>query len=318
VTVDDKNSSDGGREAGNRLVLAEKVKFIMGAISSPTAGVQTVSEPNNVLLFAQGAADSSLGPKFPLTFQVVSHFRMRTAAEYDWVVKSHPESKQVALVASDDLTGHDIARLARADAEKRGLTVVAEEYYPLDMTDFAPLVLRVLRNNPSVIDVGGSGARGTVFAPLVKSLTNQGYKGLLVGVSVDSFAFRDVAPLLSETFAVTWPLDPASPKLPPQLRTVLDQFRDKYGESEVEIGASVNYSTPLLLTQAMEQAGTVDDPVKVAEALRKGSFEAAWGKTRLVGAETFGLAVLPEQPIYMSTVINGQPVIIDVLPGTLP
>jgi urea transport system substrate-binding protein len=228
---------------------------------------------------------------------------MRTAAEYDWVVKSHPESKQVALVASDDLTGHDIARLARADAEKRGLTVVAEEYYPLDMTDFAPLVLRVLRNNPSVIDVGGSGARGTVFAPLVKSLTNQGYKGLLVGVSVDSFAFRDVAPLLSETFAVTWPLD---------------QFRDKYGESEVEIGASVNYSTPLLLTQAMEQAGTVDDPVKVAEALRKGSFEAAWGKTRLVGAETFGLAVLPEQPIYMSTVINGQPVIIDVLPGTLP
>jgi hypothetical protein len=153
---------------------------------------------------------------------------------------------------------------------------------------------------------------------MVKSLTNQGYKGLLVGVSVDSFAFRDVAPLLSETFAVTWPLDPSSAKLPQQVRTVLDQYRDKYGEAELEIGASVNYSTPLILTQAMEQAGTVDDPIKVAEALRKGSFEAAWGKTRLVGAETFGLAVLPEQPIYISTVSNGKPVIIDALPGTLP
>lgn len=321
VTADTRSVSDGGIPAANRLVLDEKVKFVLGGTSGPTAAAQPVTEANKVLVLGFTGLDTALGSNHPLYFLMASHIMMRTAAIYDYVVQERPDIKRVALIAPDDPSGRSGMDFGEAKAKEKGLTVIAKEMYPLDTKDFAPMAVRILRQNPDAIDIGGAGGRGTLTIGLTKALSEQGFKGPVFAYSADLGPLKEGASWM-EGFTVSQLIDYVSPSVTTGERDVFQRYIRKYSEDEVEPIVVVNYNDASVLAQAMEKAGTVDDTAKIAEALRAGEWETMWskefGKSRFIGTKTFGTSVLPEQPIYLSKIQGGKLVTFKAIKATMP
>jgi branched-chain amino acid transport system substrate-binding protein len=320
VTVDDKSTSDGGREAANRLVLAEKVKIIMGGGTAQTAGAQPFTEPNKVLLLSMTILDASGGSKFPLTFAVGPHVALRDAAIYGWLAKTYPNVKRVVFAAQDDSTGRQIQKLAVVSAKKAGLEVVAQEFYPVDTKDFSPVVTRILRNNPDALD-GSTAGRGTLLLGLAKALSEQGFHKPHFGISADMAAVQEGVSVL-EGFTVPVLADWNASVVTAAERDLITRYIAKYGERDLETFAVPTYNAPIILRQAMEKAGTLDDVEKIATVLRTSEFETMWskqyGKSRFGGEKSYGMNFTLEQPIYMSGVRKGKVVTFDVFKGTMP
>ncbi len=320
VTVDDKGTSEGGREAANRLVLGEKVKIIMGGGTAQTAGAQALTEPNKEMMLSNTILDSSGGSRFPLTFAIGPHLAMRDAAIYAWLAKAHPSTKRVVFTAQDDSSGRQVTKLAVPSAKKAGMEVVAQEFYPVDTKDFSPIVTRILRHNPDALD-GSAAGRGTLLLGLAKALREQGYQKPHFGVSADMSAVQEGVSFL-EGFTVPVLADLNSSVVTAAERELCKRYVAKYGERELETFAVPIYNAPLILQQAAEKAGTVDDVEKIASVLRTSEFETLWskqyGKSRFGGEKNYGQNFTLEQPIYMSGVRKGKVVTFDGIKGTMP
>ena len=316
-TVDDKSTAEGGRDGANRLVLAEKVKFILGTVSTPAAGAQAVTEPNNVGLLTYTAVDKSLGTNFPLTVQIgTSHLLMRAFAVYDKLVQDQPKVKRLSAAYSDDPTGKAFAEAIGPYAKQKGLTIGNTEYYPLDAKDLTPLAVRLINQNPDAIDLGPA-SRAPQFSALTQALKEQNYKGVIFSASTDYAALLQRAPIL-DGFFTGMLTDFHSPNLSAYEQSVIDKFIAKYTESELEAFPIGNYNSPMLLAQAMTAAGSVDDATKVMKVLREGTWDTMYGKMPFVGTKTFGLPSVLQQPIYISEVKGGKLVQGKPMPGLLP
>jgi branched-chain amino acid transport system substrate-binding protein len=318
ILVDDKLTSEGGREAANRLVLAEKVQFIVGSLQVDTAGAQAITEPNKVLVLANSAADRSLGSTYPLTLQAgIAHQRMRVPAVYEWLSADHPEVKSVAIIQSDDVNGQGYADTAEAAAKAKNLVVVAREFFPTDIKDFTPLVTRVLRQAPEAIDIGGAGA-GVYFTSLAKALYDQGFRNKpIMAVAADTNAIRQNIAIL-DGFLTAVLIDYTSDVVSAQAKAIIKRYIDAYGETELEVSNLSSYNIPFVLKQAIEKAGGPESPENIAQLLRDNTWETIFGQqSRFVGARTFGLAAVLEQPIYLSKVEAGKLVTFKVLKGTM-
>lgn len=320
VTADDKGNSEGGVEAANRLVLAEKVKVILIGATSPTAGAQGITTPNKVLHLALALSDKSISPQFPLTFQIASaNLLTRGEVMFDYLIKQNPQVKRVAMIISDDALGRSAGDAADGIAKARGLTIVSKEYYPLDLKDFNPLVTKLLRENPDAINLGSAGGRGAAFNLLIRALSDQGYRKPLIAYSADTAPVRDNTAIL-EGFATVGLMDIESPLVTSGEKELMQRYVKQYGP--VDINPLMSYNAAGLMKQAMEIAGSVDDTEKIAKALHEGEFETYWakefGKLRFGGAKTFGVNAVLEQPIYLSGVAKGKVEVLSRVKATLP
>lgn len=319
VTVDDKSSAEGGREAANRLALAEKVRFILGPIAVQTAGAQAVTEPNGVMIFAFNAVPKSLGPDFPLTFQSLPALPTRIQVVYDWLAEDYPDVKRIAVIAPDEANGRSAAERVTAAAADRGIDVATTEFYLTDTKDFGPLVSRVLRENPDAIDITLGGGRSPLLLGITQALSDQGYTGLVYGLSGEAATLQQAATYIKTFDLVVYGLsDTTADVVSEGERDVLSRHAELYGAENTDPTVLSAYLIPLLLAQAMEQASTVEDTQLVAEALRTGEFDGLSGKTHLVGEQTFGLAVVPEQTGYLTKVHAGEVTTFRAALATLP
>jgi len=63
-----------------------------------------------------------------------------------------------------------------------------------------------------------------------------------------------------------------------------------------------------ILAQAMQKAGSVDDPDKIMKAIRGGTFDTMVGKYTMSGAKTYGSPIVFGNPGLMSELKGGGPV----------
>ena len=319
VVVDDRYTADGAREAARRLVFGEQARFILGSLGVATAEAQATTEPNKVLLLSFSSPDRSLGPSFPLTFQAgLPHVRARLNALYQVVAKQHPELKRVLAIDGSD-AARGTADLSEAVAETMGFKVVAKEIVRVDSTDFTALAQRIIAANPDALDI--SAGAGPAFLALMRTLHDEGFHRPAFGLFGDAMAMRDAASLV-EGYVTPLLSDWQAGVVGSGERELIKRYVDRYGERELDVRAIAMYTVPHLLAQSMELAGTVDETPKIAQVLRAGEWETVWspqwGKARFVGAQTFGLAQLLEQPIYFSRIENGRVVTFEAVKGTLP
>lgn len=320
VVVDDKMSADGAREAANRLVLAEKVRYILGTAGSATAGAQAVTEPNNTLLISTTASPQSLGTSSPFTFQIYPHSFSRVGAMYNWLAKERPNVKRVAITLTDDEAGRSNADNSERFAKERGLTVVGKEFYPTDMKDAAPLVTRVLRSNPDVVDAD-AGARIPLWRTIMQALSEQGFKGQVIAATADPPGMKEGLKYL-EGYVTTGLIDDKASVVSSPVQDLIARYLAKFGSTNFQASGFILYAEPVVLAQAMEQAGTVDDTEKIAKVLQEGQFDFVWskdlGKSRFVGAKTLGRPAVLQTPLYLSKQENNKPVTFGVQLADLP
>lgn len=302
IVIDSKYSGEGAAAAMNELA-SQGVKFVVGPIGSPeVTGAKPVAVRNNMVVMANSYAKDAIGPKWPMVFHVgpgASGWADPIIAE----AKAKFNIKRAVVVAPNDQGGTDIASVDAAMYKKNGIEVT-EEYYQRGITNFAPIILRILSKNPDAVDLASSpaGDAGT----MVKQLRQAGFKGVigrLGGPSTDEIV--RIAGGLDVVKNMYW--------YEPILRTpAIDKVDAKYKQMFQQDVPTITFfyqwlAGSRMVLKAIEAAGTVEDTAKVAEALRKLPVEDPdLGKGQWIGQEFFGINQEMSHPFGVGMIADGK------------
>jgi branched-chain amino acid transport system substrate-binding protein len=148
------------RERAIKLLDEDKVDLIVGPTSSSDAFaiLGLAEEYKRVFILEPAAADFLTGPQ-------ANRYIFRTGrntahdAEAMAAVMTHGvKNPKVAAFAPDTAFGRAGVAPFKAALERKGGTVIIEEYAPADATDFTPYITRVLNSKPDFVFVSWAGA----------------------------------------------------------------------------------------------------------------------------------------------------------------
>ena len=302
AALDSKYTGEGAAAAINEFA-SQGVKFIIGPVGSPeVTGAKPVVLRNGMLMMSNSYAKDAIGPKWPLVFHVgpgSSGWAYPIIAEAKTIYKM----TRAVVVAPNDQGGTDIASVDAAMYKKNGIEAI-EEYYQRGTTNFAPIVLRILGQNPDVIDLASSpgGDAGT----MVKQLRQAGFKGVfgrLGGPSTEEIV--RIAGGLEVDKYMFW----YEPILrTPAIENIDAKYKQLFNQDAPTISLFYQWiSGTRMVLKAIEAAGTADDTAKVAEALRKLPVDDPdIGKGYWIGQSFFGINQEMSQPYGIGLIADGK------------
>ena len=155
-TLDDETNPVHASNAFRRLANEPDVKMIYLFIPSSSAlAVKSLASEFKVPIISGGAADTLGKPADPYLFKVAPavHDFMIVLCEY---AKKH-NLKKIAMMNATDAYGQSQAANIKELAAQYGMTVVADETFSVDDTNFNAQLTRIRASNPDVIFNGASG-----------------------------------------------------------------------------------------------------------------------------------------------------------------
>jgi branched-chain amino acid transport system substrate-binding protein len=285
---DDQFTAAGGRLAADRLVNAEKVKFIIGPIgSAPVLAAIAVTTPAQVLVFSNGFNPAILKneAKSPYNFRGAVSTVEYGPAMVKWLKANYPNIKKVGMLAPNDATGQAAVPQLTAYYKAVGIDVWFE-YFDRGSKEFTPLITRMMAQGIDLFDlsINSPGDGGL----MVKQARQTGYKGVIWqagGPSVDEII--EIAGPLAEGFLSYNTFDFAQP----QAKNFVKAFRAKYGDSLINGQTPIWYNATKNLFEAMRRAGSTD-VTKVRDALEKleGYDAGLFGPVQWGGTADYGVA----------------------------
>ena len=270
IFEDNGFSADGGVASTNKLIYDHGVNFMHQSTPEPAnTAIPIVVAAGDILLDVSAVVADAFSPDTPNVFQAAATFEVSMPSFWDWFVKEHPEVKSIATVSSDTSDGYTIADVARACCEHYGLEV-HNEHYPSGMTEYYPVATKVLDLDVDWIMAGGSAWI---------ALHELGYEGpgtlhLWFSAAADARGwdfYQGQLIYMPHPYGGIWPEAEA-------FAEEYEQLYDMEASSPALFAANVLY----VYTDALRQAGTVDDIDKIIETLETGTFDT------LVGPFIFG------------------------------
>lgn len=209
----------------------------------------------------------------PLLFSPTVFLAELFATNMQQVKAEFPEIKSIAILAPSDEEGQGSAAAYADAAEQAGISVVGNESYPAEATDFTSVLTSFKQENPDLLIALQSVEQATAILQQAAQLDVAPY-GLNDVMTPDEVqdvqglgGMTVIVPNFSPTFspAATIPdYDPVA------------VFAEE--EPAGAPGAAINsYYAYFLLKQAIEEAGTVDDAEAIAEALPGQSYDGPFG-----------------------------------------
>jgi branched-chain amino acid transport system substrate-binding protein len=282
----------------NRLIAKDGVKYISilgGAVAK--ANEEAINESGSLgltLAYAEGL----VSPKNPLTFQCFPA-PPETTTFWKWVKEKHPQIKRIASIAPNDDTGWWSVKVETTYVQKLGYDVVAKEYFERVMTDFNPILLRLLAQKPDAISVMASPA-GSVGL-IVKQARELGFKGRFVALhQIDSSVVANIAG--RENTEGMWVHGYVQTPLPDKLKSWQQRYTKKFGEWNA---TSIDFTNPAFAFVAAVRKAQSLDPKKIGEAMRTVEFDNLWGKAHFGGKDYYGIGQQIIYPMPFSEVRDG-------------
>lgn len=302
LSYDSKYSPEGAAAAANSLA-SQDVSVIVGPLGSPEAtGIKPVAERNKQVTMNASYAKDAIGTQWPLAFHAVPG-PGAWAKPLVKMAKEKFDIKAVVVVAPNDQGGTDVGSAA-VDAY-RGLGIdTREEYYQRGTTNFAPIVARIMRSDPTAIDVCSSPPGDA--ATLVKQLLEAGFKGIfgrLGGVATNEIvrAAGGIESLGNFYWLESVNVDPARLEAIVSAQKGLGQIP---GDSTV---VAIFAASGRLALKAISNAGTSSDGVKVAQELRKLPIDDPWlAKGDWTGMSAYGIRQEFGFSVGMGLIIKGK------------
>ncbi len=301
IGYDDLYTGQGGVTAANRLIFEDKVKFIIGPISSASLlAIQPITEKEKILVLSNTYTSKALSKDKPFTFRVVPTSREFAVPMIKWLASQHPKAKTVAILSPNDDTGTEVQSHDVMGYKEAGIEVKFKEFYERETKDFFPILTRVIAAGVHIIDADGS-SPGTVGL-IVKQARQLGFKGLLVKTGGPGTAeVIRVAGKQAEGYYYYTPIsdDPA-----------MVAYEKKYME---KYHNPMNGLTPYfydgtgMLFKAIEEAGTIDDTEAVKNKLLAiKDYPGLLGKLNWTGEKVYGINRQIVTPSYVGRVTNGK------------
>ena len=152
VSYDDKSDAETTRRLYRKLINEDKVDLLIGPYSSDlTMVAAAVAEEHDFPMVAAGAASSMIWSQgYHNIFQVDA-----PAADYMTLLLEAAQDNaglnRIALVYPNTDFSTEVAQGVRSIAAERGMTIVYDQEYPLDNTDFSGLVSGMKAAQPELV-----------------------------------------------------------------------------------------------------------------------------------------------------------------------
>jgi branched-chain amino acid transport system substrate-binding protein len=298
VAYDHKYVIAEGVATVNRLIAKDGVKYISilgGAVVK--ANEEAVNE-NGVLNLPLAYAEGLVSPKNPLTFHSFPS-PPETTTFWKWIKQNHPSIKRVATITPNDDTGWWSIKVETTFVEKLGYLAVAKEYFERGVTDFNPILLRMLAQKPDIISVLASPA-GSVGL-IIKQARELGFKGRFIHIGqCDTSVVAGIAG--KANVEGMWVHGYVQAPLPEKVKSWQARYTKRYGEWNA---TSIDFANPAFAFVAAVKKAQSVDPKKIAAALSTVEFDNLWGKAHFGGKDYYGVGNQIIYPMPFSEVRDG-------------
>ena len=298
VAYDHKYVIAEGVATVNRLIAKDGVKYISvlgGAVVK--ANEEPVNE-NGVLNLPLAYAEGLVSPKNPLTFHSFPS-PPETTTFWKWIKEHQPQIKRVATISPNDDTGWWSIKVETAFVEKLGYQMAGKEFFERSMTDFNPVLLRILAQKPDIISVLASPA-GSVGL-IIKQARELGFKGRFIHIGqVDTSVVANIAG--KANVEGMWVHGYVQSPLPEKVKSWQARYTKKYGEWNA---TSIDFTNPAFAFVAAVKKAQSLDQKKIAEALQTVEFENLWGKAHFGGKDYYGVGNQIIYPMPFAEVKDG-------------
>lgn len=268
LVEDDGSTSTGAAERARKLLLDDKVDFVMGTLTSADslAVVPVATEAKKPFFYILEGESKTCNPGGeglnPYVFgigstphQYITPFVPVLLERYgtDWY-----------LIGSDYVFPRSVHAITKELLAQQGGRVVAEEYVPLGTTDFGPLIDKIAAAQPDLVFT-------YIVGPDSIAFTLRGVEtGQLADIPVSGSAhFRPVQwPGLGQASIGTILVDHYSQAVDnPENNEFVARFRERFNfELPIDAIAADTYLTIQIIRAAAEQAGSIEPEAFIAAA----------------------------------------------------
>lgn len=160
IYYDDESTPARGASLAERLILRDKVNFILGPYSSGlTKAIAPVTEEHGVpMVEANGASRSLFNQGYKYMFAVLSTSEqyLQEAVNQIAIKAGKPASEiTVALAIENDPFSQDIRAGVLDDVKRHGMKVVIDDKLPRDLSDMTSTLVKVKALKPDLLVVSG-------------------------------------------------------------------------------------------------------------------------------------------------------------------
>jgi branched-chain amino acid transport system substrate-binding protein len=304
ITYDNQMTAAEGAKVAQTLLNRDGVKYMCAVGSSSIMAAQSLTERQGVLLFSQAWDPSGKGPKFPLTFSdIVSPIEV-VPVMVQYVTKTHPEAKTIALLNVDDANGRGAEKVVRQLWEKAGVKVVRSDFYAAGTTEFQPAAQRLVAIKPDIIDLASPPP--SVVGAVFKELSVLGYKGIKLatdGTAAEGIVATGGAAAEGVYMGAAMTFD--GPSATEHQRKLNAEAKPLIGES-LSIATNPCYDAVYMLKAGAEKAQSLD-PRAIAAAMPTVRYKSFYeDNVGFGGKEGYGAIIQPMQPVYITQIVNGK------------
>lgn len=155
VVYDDRSDAATSARLYERLITSDKVDLLVSTIGSAQAATATaVAEKHKRVMINGGGASESIQQRgFKYIFQTAA----RISAYVDGIepLMKKYNVKSMAFVARDYGAARDMEKVVKAQAQRNGVKMVMDEYFPSGNVDFSSQIARARQATPDLwVSVG--------------------------------------------------------------------------------------------------------------------------------------------------------------------
>ena len=267
VIEDSQCSAQGAIAAYRKLTDVDGIKIILGtSCSGAMLGAAPLAEADKTILFSGLASNPDIANAGDYIFRTqISD--VQTGIDTGNTLWADGIRTLATITESTDYA-EGIRRTSVEQFEKRGGSVVAEERYSSDVTDFRTQLEKLFVANPDALHIAPQSefSAGTI----IKQARELGYTGPIYAdtVTVGATAMEIAGEAATGLKAITADLDPANGKG----QEVLANFRDRYGYIVFPWHMGSAYDDVYITAECLKQ--TEDD--QDADGFRDCLYDITW------------------------------------------
>jgi len=323
IFIDDQNTAEGGAAAAKQLIYGDGCKAIIGHWTWNFSAIAAVTNPAKVIFMTRSGAPDALPASWGGAYdaETMPYVVFGTPSQDEFtldcfaLVDAFPNYKKLGLLDSTVSKGGPGWIVLQETLDKAGVRWHSE-WFPPGTTDFAPIITRFAEEGCDIVFVAGWIGEFMMF---LKQRYEMGYKDMNVACSgpfVDLDMYKAVCGADAFEGAIgayyaNWEYKKTkvNPKYVAMCQEAMRLAAEKQGEPYVYTGWTPWVPSHLLiLAQAMEKAGTVDDTDAIMKAIRGGTFDTTAGKFKMSGAKTYGSPVVFGCPAPLCIIQGGEEV----------
>ncbi len=267
VVEDSQCSGKDAITAYKKLTGADGVKIILGpSCSGAMLGAAPLAEADGVILFSGLASNPDIANAGDFIFRTqISDIQVGIdTGNLLWA----DGVRRLATITEATDYAEGVRRTSVAQFEKLGGTIVAEERYSSDVTDFRSQLGKLFDATPDALHLAPQSE--FVAGTIIKQAREVGYQGPIYAetVSVGTTALEIAGDAATGMKAITADLDPNNEKA----QEVLANFRERYDYVTLPWHLGSAYDDVYIAAECLKQTNDDQD----AEGFRDCMYEITW------------------------------------------